>query len=679
MNRCPQVAPPPQEAMNYRPGSVLWCAVLCTLFATIRPGAQEPVSPGLLRPDEQPVFRSRTVVVQIDVFVTDAAGNPVEGLTAEDFEVVEAGSRRPMSSFTEVRLPIPEPRALPTDETVEPDVITNARPPGRTFVFAFDEVRPDRALRMRHVLREFLAQYFGPDDQAAVALVGRGLADSGQDFTSNRRLLLEAIDKFSGGFQDLPDTPCPVDSPDPRQLAASLRQLSEFLATLPGRKVLVLVAEGLSGLDFNLLRAYRGGVLSLENTDALAALSALTRGNVTVYPVDPCGLQVAFAQPTVVAVGSTGADIPNERLEAQADLNALAEITGGFAVTNTNNFTGAFDRLLAENSRYYTIGFTSAYDKNDGRFVPVTVRVKRPGLQVRSRAGYVAPKGEDRRPEPVKGDTRLATVAAGLASAVPTPGVGLHVAATPYRSERGASHVSVVVEMEVPRQGLTRKGEVMTAPIEVSYLATDSRGKVKPGKRHSMTLTLPAASAGGKSPEPLRVWSDFQLAPGRYQLRVAAGTRAVAGSAIADLEVPDFTKQPLAMSGVFLTADRTTAKALASASPLASVLPATPTTRREFRRDETVTGYVEVYENNADRTASEPSELSVSLRGGSGVIPLAPQTRTVPIGTSAIVHRSVVPIALKDLPGGNYVLEVQARSRRQEDLSVTRRIPLLIR
>lgn len=52
----------------------------------------------------------------------------------------------------------------------------------------------------RHVLRDFMAGYFGPDDQGAVALLGRGLADSGQDFTSNRRLVLQAIDKVSGGF-----------------------------------------------------------------------------------------------------------------------------------------------------------------------------------------------------------------------------------------------------------------------------------------------------------------------------------------------------------------------------------------------------------------------------------------------------------------------------------------------
>jgi hypothetical protein len=132
-------------------------------------------------------------------------------------------------------------------------------------------------------------------------------------------------------------------------------------------------------------------VLSLANTDALFALSALTRANVAVYPVDPCGLQIAFAEPVNTPAGSprpSGVPPINARLGAQADLQALAEVTGGFAVTNTNNFAAAFERIVRESSSYYTLGFESGHEKTDGRFVPVTVRVRRPGLQVQSRAGY---------------------------------------------------------------------------------------------------------------------------------------------------------------------------------------------------------------------------------------------------------------------------------------------------
>ena len=57
-------------------------------------------------------------------------------------------------------------------------------------------------LRTRRFVRQFIEKHFGPHDVGAVAMLGRALSTDGQDFTSNRRLLLEAVDKFSGGFRD---------------------------------------------------------------------------------------------------------------------------------------------------------------------------------------------------------------------------------------------------------------------------------------------------------------------------------------------------------------------------------------------------------------------------------------------------------------------------------------------
>ena len=49
----------------------------------------------------------------------------------------------------------------------------------------------------------------------------------------------------------------------------------------------------------------------------------------------------------------------------------------------------------------------------------------------------------------------------------------------------------------------------------------------------------------------IRMVLETALAPGRYQMRIAAGNReAKAGSVVYDLDVPDFTKDPLIMSGV---------------------------------------------------------------------------------------------------------------------------------
>ena len=82
--------------------------------------------------NDTPVFRSGITVVQIDAVVTDTAGTPVTGLTADDFEVVEAGSTRPIASFAAIDTEITPPVGLPAADAEEPDVADNRRPQGRT-------------------------------------------------------------------------------------------------------------------------------------------------------------------------------------------------------------------------------------------------------------------------------------------------------------------------------------------------------------------------------------------------------------------------------------------------------------------------------------------------------------------------------------------------------------------
>ena len=98
-------------------------------------------------------------------------------------------------------------------------------------------------------------------------------------------------------------------------------------------------------------------------------------------------------------------------LDERIGLGGLAAVTGGFSLTNSNNYTQAFERLVRENSTYYLLAFNSGVDYRDGRYVRVEVRVKRPGLQVRSTEGYVSPRGKPQ----------------AAAAAAPVDGPGRHV------------------------------------------------------------------------------------------------------------------------------------------------------------------------------------------------------------------------------------------------------------
>ena len=105
---------------------------------------------------------------------------------------------------------------------------------------------------------------------------------------------------------------------------------------------------------------YRGGVLSLPQEDMHRAITAATRNNVVIYPIDPRGL----SEDGGLAESETGPSTDPEarlgaaiaRLEARQSLTAIATATGGFALSSSNSFENAFDRIVQENSSYYVLG-----------------------------------------------------------------------------------------------------------------------------------------------------------------------------------------------------------------------------------------------------------------------------------------------------------------------------------
>src|SRR6187402_1094936 len=148
-----------------------------------------------------PTFRSRTDTVALDVVVLDRNGNPITNLDESEFEVFEDRVRRPITTFTVVNFA--DVATKPVFDDVETDVATNTEPEGRLFIIALDEItsdlgNTDLVLTTRRVLRDFVNESFGPNDVAAVVLVGRGSVQTGQDFTNSKRRLLQAIERYSG-------------------------------------------------------------------------------------------------------------------------------------------------------------------------------------------------------------------------------------------------------------------------------------------------------------------------------------------------------------------------------------------------------------------------------------------------------------------------------------------------
>ena len=183
------------------------------------------------------------------------------------------------------------------------------------------------------------------------------------------------------------------------------------------------------------------------------------------------------------------------------------------------------------------------------------VRVKRPGLTVRARAGYVAPKGKAPAAGSGANKATSAALREALDSPIPISGLGLSVFAAPLKGT--APNASIAITLEVDGRGLTfaEQNGLFVDDVEISVIAIDRDAKIKDGGRDVVQLQAAAADPRRRvARSGVRISRRLELPPGRYQLRVGArdGGSGATGSVLYDLDVPDFSKEPLSMSGLLL-------------------------------------------------------------------------------------------------------------------------------
>ena len=637
---------------------------------------------------EPPIFRSSVEAVQVDVYVTDKNDRSVSGLTADDFEVLENERPQPITTFAPVNIPVERSERLPLG--AEPDVRSNNQPDGHVYLFILGGTSVEMALRSRQLMQKFLDEHFGDNDIGAV-ITGRTYPGDRQDFTNNRRLLMAAVDRFAGENLD----------------RVELIELMEMMGRVPGGHKVVVWFGG-PGFDPFTLIDYNGGVLSRADEDAHAAMAAAARANIRFYLIDPEGLTTEFGG-----------------MEARQNYRMVAEMTGGFATVNTNQFAEAFERIVRETSTYYVLGFNSTDQLRNGRYVQLQVRVKRPDLVVKSRSGYLEQMRYSRRrtgAAPVKDSTPLGAEAA-LANPLASDGAGIRVSAAPYRNASGTATVALVADLDGPGLSFAEKSGAFSTSLEVRHLAMDVNHKIYPEYQHRTTISLDARSHQRVTATGVRVVSEFEVPKGRFQVRVASSSGDRNGSVVYDVEVPDFSDGPLTMSGVSMTTlsandtvtlrpgtskrtnqkskqcryqscgatiilESTLAAWTAPSAPsdtllLRDALPAPPTTAREFPSSETLALFAEVYDNTKQARNNPPSTIAVttSVHDVEGKVVREVSDRrpaTSPRRPSG-GHGFTMKVPLEGLAPGWYVLRVAASSSRDEERVASRVIPIRVK
>ncbi len=680
--------------------SAVLVLALAVSAVTVLLGQQRPPAGPATTDAPPPVtFRVEVNYVEIDAVVTDAQGNLVTNLTQDDFEVLEDGRRQSVSAFSLVNIPVDVAvRPLFATAPIEPDVTTNTGNEGRMYVILLDSLHtsPAMALRVKTLARKFVQENMAANDVAAVVFTQGNTQDS-QDFTSNKRLLTEAIDTFVGrkspgrsaslteqvNARISRNPGDPVTDPfeferayNARSAMSRIRALAEFMAGVRGRrKAMLLFGEGIE-YDYTdiLQNSPASGILETLRD----ALGTATRANVAIYAIDPRGLNdpnmdLVFANNSPGAddrsLGELGARSANrEFFMSQNSLRQMAAETGGLAVINQNDFAGAFDRIVRDNSSYYVLGYYSTNERRDGRFRNVTVRVRRPGLQVRARRGYLAARGRAPEPATRAGVSPLAASALdAMASPLAVRGIPMRVFASPIKGEAPSAIVALSVEFDVNGFEFAQQADTFNDRVELTAVAVDALGNQKASVTHAVNMAMKADTLARARQSGVRVLTQLDVPPGRYQFRVAiAEAGGKTASVIADVEVPDFYKPALAMSGLAITsASALDGVTVAPKDPLATFLPGPLSATREFAPNDTVALFAEFYENVPASTPAHKVDVTTVIRTDDGRV-LSQSDEEMDSG--ALVQGRggfgfSTRVELNALPPGLYVLQVRARSR----------------
>jgi len=392
-------------------------AAVVTLGAqTPPPSGQQPVAT-----DQRPLFQSRVDLVTTDVIVRDKNGQFVADLDQGEFQILEDGvpqklvslvlvhGGRTFNQLTAPPLPVQEGIILP------PPRPTNDAA-GRIFLIFVDDLHLDfqNTGRIRELFKKISRELIHEGDMFGI--VSTGPSSLAIDLTYDRSRLDEAIKKISGnGLKPTDIIQGPESSQGPTEVRyrahvafSTAYEIMHNLEQVHNRRKAVVYVS--NGYDFNPFEESRKGERQFfegrfgqtaddynpfmtqgqqfAEADLARELSELTRAanraNASIYTIDPRGL-----------VGGPALDDNIDPTEwynyvrnSIDSLRVLADLTGGFAVVNQNDFDKALKRIDAETSDYYVLGYYSSNPDPTKRTRDLEVKVSRDDLDIWSRSSY---------------------------------------------------------------------------------------------------------------------------------------------------------------------------------------------------------------------------------------------------------------------------------------------------
>jgi VWFA-related protein len=517
------------------------------LLSLLASAQQKPVVPGI----------GATIdvsIVNVDVFVTDKAGNRVRGLTKDDFEIYENGVKQPITNFAEYgEAPHPDPLPASRGEGVS----ISAQPQRRTVIvfverFYLPKFRTDPLFAS---MKQLLHQTIRPGDRATIVTWNRGVLLTHQDFTDSRSALDRSLDRIAelsskpfidptaetrwsiedirafdaqaaaiaGGMPAAGDTLADLELQhaaekeivDLTRKIRAINALMRAVAGAEGKKIMLLATRRLS-LEAGAEHYYATGASSisaekrqrLDMREQLKTISTTANANgITIYPVFPEGL--------TSAQGGFGTSSPADYLILNNETPALkqiAEATGGVTAWGSEDVAKMMPRVREDLDTYYSLAYRVQGTGTD-KARNIEVRVKEKGLRVRSRREFME-KSEGTRMED--------RVIAALFNNPPSPGFPLRVEVG-RRRERGSGFV-VPIAVHIPVAVLTAlpNGKHYEGAFSVYFAWGGKIGGISETKRDTKPFRIPAAEIEKARAEG-RMTYEFDLAYDPRTERVALG------------------------------------------------------------------------------------------------------------------------------------------------------------
>jgi len=417
--------------MSLMRARALWCA--SSLLVAI------PSFPQALAPLTEKIEVS---VTNVDVTVTDRRGHPVTGLTRDDFEIFEDGKPQKVTNFYAI-----ENAAVRADPVAGGDSLTGERFRRKIVLVVdnnFTQIPPRNAALDQ--LDRFIDQEFDGGYEWSVIAVGHA-AHIVQTFTADKQRIHAALDQVRHMSTDVfqPEQDRTLLSDDVRrstmvdpelgdqgyQASIGFRAREQTIRTLhattntaraviqtcrafsgaEGKKIVILVTGGMERNttfaaydvgDDKLLQDLKlevGQTLDEMVREANAANFNLyvikTRGRGMVAPQHDVSNKSSgiVLQSTNIFQQGGGAG-PIDTTDVDSASLTLALGTGGLYLTSADT-NQSLETIDSDTANYYSLGYSPKHG-DDGEYHLITVKVKKRGLVVRYREGYMNASFEQR-------------------------------------------------------------------------------------------------------------------------------------------------------------------------------------------------------------------------------------------------------------------------------------------